>query len=264
MYCSRRKTVCLFSILILSLMLTACNKYTHEISTAIGAGTGALLGYLIGDDDIRILTTSGGAVIGGFIGSEIGKYLETQDQKKHALATQKAFSTGKNQSWSNPETNTSGKARVVNSSTEKTSVNLPVLKKKVKQVPPLDIIGSTYQAKTTSNLRGGPGTDYEKVGSLPTDKKVNVVGKVKGKEWYLISYDGVGSGFVYADLLKPTPTAMPDDSKTQIRKQDISNKKIADQRKCRTIEQSVSLADGSTKKETVKACQGPNGWEVQS
>jgi len=31
---------------------------------------------------------------------------------------------------------------------------------------------------------------------------------------------------------------------------------------CREIEQTVTLADGSTKADTVKACKGPDGWVV--
>jgi len=249
--------------------LTACDtsaikENTKEISTVIGGAVGGVIGSKIGKGNGRTAAIIGGTLLGAYLGSELGKYLEEQDQKAHLKTTKKALSTGKTQSWTNPDTKTSGKSRIVSTKTKKEPVKVAVLKKKIKKVPPLEIIGETYSAKKKSNLRGGPGTDYEIVGGLPKGENVNVVGKVKEKDWYLVSYDGVGTGFVYSPLLISAPTEIPSSSGTTIAKEDISEQEVATNRKCRTVEQSVSLADGSSHQETIQACQGPNGWEVQT
>ena len=109
-----------------------------------------------------------------------------------------------------------------------------------------------------------PSAEYEKVGELSKDQNVNVVGKVKEKEWYFISHEGVGSGFVHANLLNPAFLESPDPTEKKLTVDDIDTPEVKTERLCRTIEQEITLPDGSKRKETTQACQGPNGWEVQS
>jgi surface antigen len=45
------------------------------------------------------------------------------------------------------------------------------------------------------------------------------------------------------------------------RAQVISSQKV-DGKPCRTIKQEVVLKDGNTVSDTVRACRGPNGWQV--
>lgn len=37
---------------------------------------------------------------------------------------------------------------------------------------------------------------------------------------------------------------------------------VSQSRPCRTVEQTITLKDGSKRKEEVTACEGPNGWEA--
>ena len=90
-----------------------------------------------------------------YVGNSLHKYLKNEeDRKKHISKTQEALSTGKDQSWSNSDSKTSGEIRVTENIKKKEAVKLPVLKKKVKQVPPLEIIGETYKANKKLNVRG--------------------------------------------------------------------------------------------------------------
>ncbi|MBT2311830.1 SH3 domain-containing protein [Pseudomonas fluorescens] len=246
--------------------LTACTSSStkEDVGTAIGAVVGAIAGYKIGGDKNKELGAIVGGGVGAVIGKGIGRYLDERDQQRMTQSTQQALVSGQTQTWSNPENKTSGSARVVETRKEPKPVVIPVLKEKVKQVPPLDIIGDTYRSKSESNVRGGPGTDYVKVGRLQSGETVNVVGKVKANDWYLISQDGAGSGFVSVPLLEHAPGASIASAGTTVSPSDVAEQTVASERVCRTIEQTVSLPDGSKKSETLEACQGGDGWKVSS
>lgn len=53
-------------------------------------------------------------------------------------------------------------------------------------------VNATMYAKQTVNVRKGPSTDYERVGSLSQGQEVEVTGKAS-TGWYEISYDGVNA-----------------------------------------------------------------------
>ncbi|MBX3631260.1 MAG: SH3 domain-containing protein [Nitrosomonas sp.] len=235
----------------------------QQTGTAIGGTIGAVLGNQFGGNN-KVMWTTFGALGGALLGNQIGKFLDERDQQRMVQVTEQTIATGQTHTWSNPENNTRGEARVIATETKQEPVKVKVLKKKISKVPPLDIIGQTYRATTNSNLRGGPGTDYVVVGNLTENEIVNVVGKVRDKDWYLISHDGVGSGFIHTPLLEAAPTEAPTPPETPIAESDVGEEHVAANRVCRKIEQSVSLANGSSHTETIDACQGPTGWEVQA
>jgi hypothetical protein len=63
-------------------------------------------------------------------------------------------------------------------------------------------INGTFAARTTSNVRAGPGTRFHVTDRLHRHERVQVVGRVQGRNWYMIRNHG-RSGFVYAPLLRP-------------------------------------------------------------
>lgn len=66
----------------------------------------------------------------------------------------------------------------------------------------LHLINEIFVAKTTSNVRAGPGTGFYVTDTLHRHERVRVVGRVKGRNWYMVRIDG-RRGFVYAPLLRP-------------------------------------------------------------
>ncbi|MGH1432547.1 MAG: SH3 domain-containing protein [Neptuniibacter sp.] len=236
----------------------------ESLGGVLGAGGGLLVGQRFCGGKYETLCKIGTTTLGAYVGGKIGKKLDEEDQKKMALTTREALSSGTTQSWSNSQNNTSGTARVIRTQTKSEPVKVVVLKKRVKQVPPLDILGENYKATSNANLRGGPGTDYEKVGLLQSGDIVNAVGQVKGSDWYLISQNGVGSGFIRSDLIVKAPQEQVVIDDRQLDESELAQTEITSERKCRTIEQTVNLADGSSQSETLEACQGANGWEVNT
>lgn len=233
-----------------------------QAGTVIGSITGGLIGTQL-DCKEKAACQFAGVLIGGVIGNQIGRYLDEQDKAKMAASTQNAILTGKSQSWSNPENKTSGKSVVIRTTERKQPVKVPVLKDKITKVPPLDMLGTTYRATKAANVRGGPGSDYKTVGSLKANQNMTAIGKVKDKNWYMISENGVGSGFVFGGLIEPAPTEKADQAHSQVASSDIAVHQVSKTTTCRVIEQSVKLADGTTKTEQVEACEGANGWEVK-
>lgn len=194
------------------------------------------------------------------IAGSLGQYLSNDDQNTHQETVTDTIHTGEDNTWSNERTGTSGRSRVVNEETNTRDEKVVVLKDKVETVPELDLIGENYETKNGVNVRSGPSTEYKVVGDLEVGDVVSVVGKVKDSNWYMISQGGVGSGFVSEDFLIAAPTAVA--SNTEKPEGDLEEVETNVSQTCKTIEQSVTLDDGSTKIETIKACQGPNGWEI--
>jgi formylglycine-generating enzyme required for sulfatase activity len=74
---------------------------------------------------------------------------------------------------------------------------------------PTDLIEemkAIYVAVKTANLREKPSAKSKKVGKVVINSGLNVTGKVKGKEWYRIAYEG-NTAFVFAPLIKAIDTA---------------------------------------------------------
>lgn len=244
------------------LLMTGCQTTKQDAGTVIGGLLGAAAGSQFGDGGGRIVGVIVGAAAGAWIGNQIGQYLDEEDQKELAKATQTTAVSGETVTWSNPDTGVTGTTRVVKQEVRSESVAVPVLKDKVTSLPAFEYVGERYSVTSNSNVRGGPGTDYKVVGSIKGGQTVDVIGDVEGKPWYLIGENGVGNGFVFHDLLKPTGQATTILVSNETDAPGVESQQAVAGRNCRTIEQVVVLKDGTEEAEQVTACQGSNGWEI--
>lgn len=136
-----------------------------------------------------------------------------------------------------------------------------VLKDRVQTTPPLEIVNAPFQVKTSANLRGGPGTDYKIVGNLPEGSVRHVIGKVKNKNWFLVSEGNqVGTGYVFSNLVTPSELRAPETALTG----EAQPVNVAATYTCKTVQQNVKLAgQSSMTSKTTKFCQKPDGsWEA--
>ncbi len=261
----RSRSVKILSVLIFPLLLSSCKlvETKEGLGTLLGAvGGNALCHQLAKNTKHRSLIRGLCTGLGGYIGGQLGKKLDDQDRAKMLAATQQSLISGNGASWSNQSNQTQGSTRVLSTSTAAEPIKVKVLKSKVQQVPPLEIIGSTYMATQFANVRGGPSTEYVIVGGLDDEQAIRVVGQVKGRNWFMISEGGAGSGFVHGSLIEPAPIA--EVAETKIDSSDVVEEVVAQQTVCRDIENSITLADGTVETEKLTACQGPNGWEIKS
>ncbi len=243
-------------------------KQTGLTKTQMGTGGGALFGALggkiFGKGKNEALYIAGGALAGGWIGHKIGQYLDEQDKQKLAQSSHDAIETGETQTWSNPETKNSGQVAVVDDRQEEANVKVRVLKDRVEEVPPLDMVGQRYSLTSNANLRGGPSNNYKVLTTLKKGVVVDAIGKVQGKSWMMVGQNQVGNGFIHSSLMAPAPedAALTDTAQQETPAGEIAEESVVVNRTCRTVRQTVTLADGTVQEEEITACKGPNGWET--
>jgi surface antigen len=250
------------AMLAASLTLAGCQTTNQDIGTVAGAVAGAAVGSQIGSGSGRVIATIVGAAAGAWVGNRIGQYLDERDRERMAEATQTTAVSGEPKTWSNPDTGVSGRTEVVETTREQAPAEVPVLKARVQTTPPIDYIGAQYRATSNINVRGGPSTDYVIVGGLSEGETVDVVGQVQGRNWHMIARNNVGEGYVFAPLLEPTGRTGVLVAETAPDDPDVEVTQVQTTRECRTVEQTVVLENGREETETVRACQGPNGWEI--
>jgi surface antigen len=261
MSCISKKTVLAATMSVC--LLSGCQTLESDkqgIGAAIGAVVGGVIGSKVGDEDNKELAALIGMGIGAYIGSEIGKHLDEQDRQRLAIETKNTFHTGKSSEWENPETGVKGEIVVKETRSSDTNAQVKVLKKRVKEVPPLDIRDSgVYMVKKASNVRGGPSTEYIVVEKLASKSNVDVLGKVENKPWYLIGTGDIAKGFVYASLLEPTGQPINAAAVSNVSETELGSVEVSAKRTCRTIEQTVTLKNGEVVSDTITACQQPDG-----
>ncbi len=74
----------------------------------LGGIGGAVVGSQFGSGTGQLVGTAVGTLLGAYLGSEVGKSLDHADQMHAQQASQRAFSTGKPQSWQNSQSGNSG------------------------------------------------------------------------------------------------------------------------------------------------------------
>ncbi|MGE0255645.1 MAG: SUMF1/EgtB/PvdO family nonheme iron enzyme [Alphaproteobacteria bacterium] len=60
-----------------------------------------------------------------------------------------------------------------------------------------------------TNVRSGPGTEYDRVAQLEGNEPINVTGQVRDREWYRVALAGGGTGYVHGSLLEQMRQAPP-------------------------------------------------------
>ncbi len=234
----------------------------EDIGRIVGGVGGAVLGSQFGKGTGKAVAVGAGALGGLFLGGEIGKRIGGNDQQAITQTRQQALETEQPVTWRNPDSGVQSTARV----TETAYRPAPVVttKQSVKpkndvvwRVPPMQLIGADYRATTTSNVRGGPSTDYAVMGQLNEGERIHVVGKVADQDWYMISRNGIGSGFVYGPLLQRIPGTGGDMARP------MSTATLDNVRECSVIEQQVTLPDGTQETRRARACRTADGnWEL--
>lgn len=98
-----------------ALALQGCEKGQgptgRQVGMVFGAAAGVLIGSQIGSGVGRAAAIVGLAVLGGWLGGELGEGLTTEDRKQAGTATQDALAnnrSGETQAWSNPNTGARG------------------------------------------------------------------------------------------------------------------------------------------------------------
>ena len=236
----------------------------QNIGRAVGGVVGGLIGSRFGGGKGQIATTAVGALAGFMIGGTLGERLDTTDKQALSRNTATALETGSTQSWRNPDTGVSTRVSVEDTRVERRPLETAGLQSRLREAPALEMINAFYVAEKDSNVRGGPGTDYDVMSVMRRGERVAVVGKVKTENWYMISDDGLGTGFVYAPLLRRDPNQPSDQSAVRVVAGQQRGTQLAEERTCSLVTQQVTLRDGSTESHQMTACRQPDGTWVEA
>lgn len=100
------------------------NKQT--IGTGVGAVVGGVLGSNVGKGKGQLWATGAGALLGAFAGSSVGQSLDQADRMYHEQAVEKAYSAPLNQTinWNNSESGHHGTVTPIREGRQASSGNL--------------------------------------------------------------------------------------------------------------------------------------------
>ena len=76
----------------------------------------------------------------------------------------------------------------------------------------IDEMDETLETLRNANVRAEPASESARLTTLPSGTKVNVTGKVEGRDWYRVALAGGGAGFIWEPLLgqaEPQVAAVP-------------------------------------------------------
>lgn len=253
-----------------AMVLSGCETMTPEQRTANAragcAVGGAAAGAIANNNDVGLL----GSILIGVATAATCDYfaqqwvgvLNERDRQALEAASQQALVTGEAVEYANAETGVRATAEVVETRQyTATTTEMKVLKDRVVTTPPIDLVNTAYRIRSNANLRGGPGTDYKVVGSLPGGSVRHVIGQVQGQNWFLVAEDGTaGSGYVFGSLIEPTTQQAQATSVGGV----TSEVSVATTLSCKTIKQTVFLegTPDATEK-NVEVCQQADGtWQL--
>ena len=108
-----------------------------------------------------------------------------------------------------------------------------------------------YVLTRNSNIRTSPGTDGKAVEVLPSGSGVEVVGRVRDRNWMLIAVNDVVRGYVFGDLLIKAPGSELELAGGPMRKPVL----------CRTFSQRATIYS-QQEEWTGAACNDGTGWRI--
>ena len=279
------------SVMVVVGMLAGCAtmEMTEEERARLGATMGAIAGALIaneaGASDWQVVLAG---IAAGYAGYRIGQYLGQNDQAALQQRTASALSNardGETIEWASTES--SARARITTIGTRQEIKNIELLRDhRVDSPPPLDIIGKLYTSLGSSvNLRAGPSTSTQVVGSLDKGEVVHAFGKVQDAPWVMIGRNDIAMGYVHASLVaehdpsiaEQTPVLtgtfeLDDVDMEEVNREARATFEIDDlvtvgdtvevTTECRTVKIDI-VVDEAAETDNVDACRGPNGgWEA--
>lgn len=105
-----RKLLSFFMLILLSNCADDPNR-KQNIGTVLGGATGALIGSTLGGGDGNLVAIGAGAVVGAFLGNQIGASMDKVDAMEAERTAQNSLekaASGQTTSWKNPDTGNSG------------------------------------------------------------------------------------------------------------------------------------------------------------
>lgn len=174
------KNIIAMSMCVCGLMLTACGNENKELK----------------QNDVK--TTALEEIISKETSSK--EVVSEQESTTLPESTKEQQATKEQETTKQPETTTKQETTIVPETTtlEETTTALTVT-----------VLDKTMYAKSSVNVRSGPSTDFDRIGSLGKGKSVKVTGQSDQTSWYRIDYNGK-VGYVSNSYLQAEPLPEPE------------------------------------------------------
>lgn len=276
----RHIAVCLTASLLLSACVTDQNK--ENVGMVVGGVVGAVAGSQFGSGAGRFVGAAVGALAGTFLGRELAKLLNPEETKQVDEQSSSALANtqdGQTVTWTNPDGKTKATLTPRDTGTETRKVAM-LRQKNVEPPPPMEMIGATWEATRSANLRAGPSTNSEVVGGLRAGETFQAIGKVKTADWIVVGKNNRAIGYVASSLVRASSaSALPKQAALRTQAVDLDTLKaqeggidldkeglVADivpvEQTCRTMDVQVNKSEKQVK-DSIRACRGADGtWEL--
>lgn len=140
-------------------------------------------------------------------GSPVADMLNNADKQALAAAVRQAMDTGTAQSWRGRRAVgavTPGGYAIANLKADP-AMRIDAARGDFDLAHVVETDLGLYVLTRNSNIRTGPGTNNKAAEVLPSGSGVDVVGRVRDKNWMLVSANGSVRGYVFGDLLIKAP-----------------------------------------------------------
>lgn len=213
----RHRSCCVLGVFVGSLVLVGCAQnggiggmgQKESVGTGLGVAAGAVAGAFFGKGSGKAVAMLTGAAVGGLIGNRLGSMLDEQDKKALLAREQQALLSQADDApinWSSTRSGATATITPGNSRTETRPMKI-VRDANVAPAPQLDLIGTKYIAKSTTNVRLAPSSDADISTTIKGGGAIWAVGKVHDQPWIMVARNGKSIGYVTAANVAPTPRA---------------------------------------------------------
>ncbi len=237
----------------------------EDVTQAIGAIAGALLGTQIGGGRGKLAAIAVGTFAGYWLAGKFTEKLNDKDRIGIAETTERAIRSGQTTTWRNPDTGMHTRVSVSDARSGHSDPRERNKKPPLNQLPPVELVNSYYVPTVNTNVRAGPGTQYQILSTIKKGTPAPIVGRVVDKKWLMLVEAGTAAGFVYAPLMK-----LSDDQSqlgNAIRDSLSRGSEMVlyqvEAQDCKRVAQEVTLRDGTTDSHSFKLCQQADGSWVE-
>lgn len=261
-------------IIIPSIIVAACQlvlgcETSGNGRTGTSGQSGIQFGEAFSNIGDAIVTAYGDAE--NWVTVKYGEWLGEEDQAGISGSSATAAETAHDAqtvNWSNSRTGTAARITPTNTRTERRNLTV-VRDARVEPTSNLIVIGKTYEALRSSNVRAAPSTSAVIVNKLAAGSTFNAVGRVENANWILASRDNRSIGYVYGPLVRESASQKQAEMRTAVNLDDIEldENTVVDEvtveTSCRTLNYEVTSKDGERAVDTFEACKSADGaWEI--